>query len=92
MPGNDGIREELVPFAQAAAFQRDNSPPTAARRFERDNWPPALPAAPCGDALGILTADFGSFSAMPSICSRRSISRQTSSGFTPADAHRTVRL
>ena len=27
MPEKDGIREELVPFTQGAAFQRDNSPP-----------------------------------------------------------------
>ena len=43
-------------------------------------------------ALGNLTGDFGSFSAMPSRCSRRSISLQTSSGRTPAAAHRTVKL
>ena len=42
--------------------------------------------------LGILTGDFGIFSAMPSRCSRRAISRHTSSGRTPAAAHKTVRL
>src|SRR5450759_3988822 len=49
-------------------------------------------AARGAEALDILTADFGIFSAIPSRCSRRSISRQTSAGRTPADAHKTVRL
>lgn len=41
-------------------------------------------AHPLAHLLDNLAADFGSFSAIPSKCSRRSISRQTSSGLTPA--------
>ena len=42
------------------------------------------------DALG--AGSFGSFSAIPNIRSRRRISAQTSSGFTPAETQSTVRL
>ena len=52
----------------------------------------AIRRATLAGGLGSLTADFGSFSAMPSISSRRSISRQTSSGVMPQAAHSTARL
>jgi len=56
-----------------------------ASTFKRDNWSPG----DLGRRFAIFTADFGSFSAIPSRCSRRSISRHTSSGRTPAAAHKT---
>ena len=79
-----------MPLSQAAAS-------SATIRRRTAGCAAALGSALSGSALpvmtlGILIADFGSFSAMPSKSSRRSISRQTSSGLTPADAHRTVRL
>jgi len=52
----------------------------ADRGLERDNWSPRDPR---WRNLGQLDGDFGIFSAIPSRCSRRSISRHTSSGRTP---------